>query len=820
MNTSKCRYSLQVLSPGLPDCPPSVMVKFDREWFLFNCGEGTQRLCSEHKIRLANRCKTVFVTRPKWECVGGLPGMMLTLADAGTEGLTVYGPAGVSDYFSATKSFLQRKTFSLDVGEWTVNGASDSKSPTLQVLEASEKFVSPMLTVTPVIVKNVRAICKRKRVSSTADETRGIFNQRQAKTIIDHTFDTQASRELVTDTNLSPHRPDCKWQKPSGPDSSRFALGRQSATQTDVECEWERRGGDPAADFRCTADNHGVCDRKTLFGDGHQVWRQNFKSECDPRFAASGRLQRSDEVASYAVDVASMVYICQGPPMRGEFLVENAKKLGLRAGPDFAKLARGESVINDAGHIVTPKQVMSPGRDGAIWIIVDIPSDAVASALLDAHSVWRPYAPKGEAHSNLRLVVYLLGRGVAQSSQFLAFSATFGDQVPAHIVCGEELGPEYTVFHAHAILQKKLQALSREMFHPPYQSLHAKFALPARFTVPLPLQEFLIEPKNGQNKVGASLFNPLSECSDIRGFDSLERLSTDSSTVVVPLGTGSAIPSKCRNVSSTLLLFFSPSTRELVTAILFDCGEGTFGQLYRAAGPSGTLAVLEKLALVFVSHMHADHHIGIIRLLKARADVTDKALSIIAPQPFLDFLHDYQKFEPLRGFERLELLDSELFVAGPTRLDLAEGVRDVHTVPVVHCHSAYAAVVTLGSGWKVAFSGDCRPSEKFEQAGKGADLLIHEATFDDSLKQEAIDKKHCTVSEAINVGCNMGARVTMLTHFSQRYPKFSDALFESVESSSKSTLVVAFDLIRCYFPSNINWSEHYKGLERILAETD
>ena len=46
---------------------------------------------------------------------------------------------------------------------------------------------------------------------------------------------------------------------------------------------------------------------------------------------------------------------------------------------------------------------------------------------------------------------------------------------------------------------------------------------------------------------------------------------------------------------------------------------------------------------------------------------------------------------------------------------------------------------------------------------------MHEATFDDDLKKEAVAKRHSTTSEAIGVGAEMGARRVILTHFSQRY---------------------------------------------------
>ena len=67
--------------------------------------------------------------------------------------------------------------------------------------------------------------------------------------------------------------------------------------------------------------------------------------------------------------------------------------------------------------------------------------------------------------------------------------------------------------------------------------------------------------------------------------------------------------------------------------------------------------------------------------------------------------------------------------------------------------------------------------------GKDCDLLIHEASFDDELEQEARSKRHSTTSQAIDSGVKMNAAFTLLTHFSQRYatlPLFTDKFTEKV----------------------------------------
>jgi ribonuclease Z len=85
---------------------------------------------------------------------------------------------------------------------------------------------------------------------------------------------------------------------------------------------------------------------------------------------------------------------------------------------------------------------------------------------------------------------------------------------------------------------------------------------------------------------------------------------------VTTLGTGSAIPSKYRNVSATHLDI--PG----VNGVLLDCGEGSLGQLRRRFGPEGTRRILEELRMIYISHMHADHHLGLNAILREKVKVS------------------------------------------------------------------------------------------------------------------------------------------------------------------------------------------------------
>lgn len=66
------------------------------------------------------------------------------------------------------------------------------------------------------------------------------------------------------------------------------------------------------------------------------------------------------------------------------------------------------------------------------------------------------------------------------------------------------------------------------------------------------------------------------------------------------------------------------------------------------------------------------------------------------------------------------------------------------------------------------YSGDTRPCDNLVRLGRGCQLLVHEATFDDSKRDHALRKKHSTVSEAIDVARRMECDRLVLMHFSQR----------------------------------------------------
>lgn len=243
---------------------------------------------------------------------------------------------------------------------------------------------------------------------------------------------------------------------------------------------------------------------------------------------------------------------------------------------------------------------------------------------------------------------------------------------------------------------------------------------------------------------------------------------------IIFLGTGSAIPSKYRNVSSIIY-------EEENCAYLLDCGEDTLSQIDRVYGD---LRVLEKLRLIFISHSHADHHLGLYFILK---NVRHRVV-VLCPQKVKDFLSLFD-------------LDVTFFVTDKNRraeitylsFNLNEKVIKVSLCPVDHIGDSYG--IKLQAAHAISYSGDCRPSFMFAEMSKKSDVMIHEATFTNDYRDNALKTKHSTINDAADIFNKSGAHILILTHFSQRFPK---------NVPSDLQVFYAFDFFRYNFKNKYN----------------
>lgn len=508
----------------------------------------------------------------------------------------------------------------------------------------------------------------------------------------------------------------------------------------------------------------------------------------------------------------SICYIFKNHPQRGKFDPKKAMALNVPKGKMFAQLTKGESVVASDGTTVTPDMVLGPGRDGNGFAVVELPDTSYVGPLV-AREEWK----NEKIMSGVQSLIWILGKGVIEDPGLQAFMQQHSNI--KHFVSGRDCGANYLALESAATSAIRLNLLDPERFPIPKYS-NEKPALidsgknydvvnPGLSLVLQPdfkVDKAQVVPELGIKKVIAEASPEVQQLADtareqinlpayLQDVEKKQQDIPSKDAEVITLGTGSALPSKYRNVSATLLRVPGYG------GYLLDCGENTIGQLSRVFGDE-LPDVLRDLKAIWISHLHADHHLGTASVIRAwseetaRHDTTKNARLIVASdEAMLHWLREYSEIEDF-GHSRVEPISlgrATTFQHHFTREETSKhGLTSIQSCLVQHCHGAMAVVLTLPNGFKVSYSGDCRPSDFFAKIGKGSTLLIHEATFDDELIGDAKAKKHSTTGEALHVGKMMGARRILLTHFSQRYQK----LPVMDKGEGDQVAVVGFDYMR------------------------
>src|SRR6478672_272942 len=287
-------------------------------------------------------------------------------------------------------------------------------------------------------------------------------------------------------------------------------------------------------------------------------------------------------------------------------------------------------------------------------------------------------------------------------------------------------------------------------------------------------------------------------------------------------GTAGSVPTARRGLPSVLV-------RRGGERWLFDCGEGTQRQLIRTVG-------LPDVECVFLTHLHADHWLGLPGMLKSfELRDRDAPLDVYGPQGTQQMLDSMRRVigrtrysirmtelpggdevrrddctitalevrhrGPALGYAIVEdvrpgRLDAELAQElgvpfGPElgRLQRGETVNGVTSEQVMG---------PARPGRKVVLSGDTAPCDIVRVAAHEADLLIHEATFLDDEAQRAQQTGHSTARQAAELARDADVRLLALTHVSTRYAGY-EVRDEARATFERTELPRDFDTIEIPF---------------------
>jgi ribonuclease Z len=266
---------------------------------------------------------------------------------------------------------------------------------------------------------------------------------------------------------------------------------------------------------------------------------------------------------------------------------------------------------------------------------------------------------------------------------------------------------------------------------------------------------------------------------------------------LVFLGTGGSVPT-ARRATAALLL------RAGGDRLLLDCGEGTQRQMQRSTG-------LVQVDEIYVTHLHADHYLGLPGLMKTYdLQGRERPLRIIGPRGLRELLGALRRILGRISYD-VELVE----------LDEGEAVRhdgyEIRAFPVEHRMTAFGyafvederpghfdpqAAERLGvrpgpdfgrlqggeevegsngpvspaqvmgdarAGRKIVVTGDTAPCEMTRLAAHQAQLLVHDGSFAEEEAERARETGHSTAREAAELARDAEVRMLALVHVSSRY---------------------------------------------------
>ncbi len=302
------------------------------------------------------------------------------------------------------------------------------------------------------------------------------------------------------------------------------------------------------------------------------------------------------------------------------------------------------------------------------------------------------------------------------------------------------------------------------------------------------------------------------------------------------LGTAGALPTPIRNPSCIMI-------RRGSDTLLFDCGEGAQQQMMR-------LRTGFVVNAIFISHWHADHYLGIFGLIETMSfNGRSEPLTIYGPRGISKIIEVIRTLTPKIPFELkgYEVADGDVMIFDgyavsvfrtyhgmdsvgyvleedmrPGRFDregaIALGVKpgplfgklqrgqnvEIETENGTVTVTPEQVMGKMRPGRKVIYTGDTRPIRTDNEMLMDADLLIHEATFDEEEGMErAKEVWHSTAMEAGVVAATLKPKTLALVHISSRYTSSANHLRDAKETFD-GEIIIPNDLTTLEIPFRDN----------------
>jgi ribonuclease Z len=281
---------------------------------------------------------------------------------------------------------------------------------------------------------------------------------------------------------------------------------------------------------------------------------------------------------------------------------------------------------------------------------------------------------------------------------------------------------------------------------------------------------------------------------------------------VTILGNNSAVPAFDRHPTSQVVTIDG-------TNLLVDCGEGTQIQMinYKIRR--------SKISHVFISHLHGDHYFGLVGLINSFSLLShQQELHVFGPSPLQQIIElqlsvaDTKLSYPLYFHtinEEALLVDEEKFSVKCFRTNHRiecygfvftekKQLRKIDSDKAKEFGIPFSFYVNLKNGEDYiqkdgriiknesvtneapkgktyAFCADTKYDEMIIPHIQDADMIYHETTYLDNLRERAESRFHSTSRQAALIAKKAGVKKLLIGHFSSKYDTLEEFEIEARE---------------------------------------
>ncbi|EWC73571.1 hypothetical protein C923_05774 [Plasmodium falciparum UGT5.1] len=724
--------------------PSSLRLFVNGDITLFNCGENVQRFLNEHKLHLA-RIKNIFFTKITPESIGGLIGLLLTIDNISDGEITIYGFHPLESIVkSFMSSFAKMKSTKIKIVQFELN-------------ESSVINLKGNVVITPILINK-----EKEKITENSIQQDYIINEINVnnKLILKHNNNNKDSDNI--NSNIYNN------------------INNNHNNNNEVNL---------------IVEDNKMCENiftEQIYSNNMLKKRKLEKSLMDTTNDTDSLIMNNIKqtiVEEKKKEFQCICYLIECPQTPGKFYPEKAKKLNIPSGKYYGILKSGKSItINN--RTIHPEEVCDKNIDGRKALIIDLENENDINDLINHLKNKETLYLK-----NLEYIFHLSNENIINNKIYKDFF--LGLKNVKNVKCNlSNDSLKVCPFISSSSLNNFLSKLLPNIFLK-YKADTPIYDLP---------YEISINEHNENDKEKEQRYNNFNNNGDmqkvlVNNIDVDHQKKEQNNTFC---NNNFNINDKQQDQNNTICnnnfnindkqqepncsyLIFNPLTKFILHPYhkIDICLSETISDLYPDIFNTSKISNILKENEELLKHFQKFNETQFNKMLSYPCFYF-LGTGCSMPSTFRNvsgiILSIQKNFSIILDFGEGSLY--QLYWMSTSWINFCSIIKSFRCEPFItfiltffishqvnHINESYGIKVENKKIGSIVYSADTRPCENVKKFSKNCDILIHEATFDDELLGEAINKKHSTTKEAIDISLEVQCKTLILTHFSQRYPK-------------------------------------------------